>query len=214
MQIIMKKENLSNKFAYFEIEPEKDKILNFQKLFGNNNPVHLEIGSGRGEFLVQKAEQNPQVNFLAIELKNKRIKTIMRKLDLEIHKNVRVIRLFVDAAITNFISENTFAEIYIIHPDPWPKKRHNRRRLIQQDFIDVLYKILKPGGVIKISTDHSDYALWIADHFAIRKDFISIYKNGFSRETPANHIETFFEKKKKQEGFDPYFLEFTKKTKN
>ncbi|MCF7792722.1 MAG: tRNA (guanosine(46)-N7)-methyltransferase TrmB [Candidatus Cloacimonetes bacterium] len=203
-------EDLSKKFAYFEIEPEADKHLDFNQVFGNSNPVHLEIGSGRGEFLIQKARQNPDVNYLAIELKEKRIKTIMRKLDFEDHKNVRVIRLFVDSTVTEILAEESFEKIFIIHPDPWPKKRHNRRRIINQDFIDVLWKLLKPDGIVRLSTDHPDYAIWIVDHFSIRKDFGSLHENGFTKNAPEDHLETYFEKMKKAEGFPPFFMEYKK----
>ncbi len=203
-------EDMSRKFAFYEIVPKAGRILTLQEEFGNSQPVHLEIGSGRGEFLIGKAEQNPQINYLALELKSKRIKTILRKLDPEKNQNVRVIRLFVDANVTAILPEASFEMIYIIHPDPWPKKRHNRRRIINQDFIDVLWKLLKPNGKVRISTDHLDYADWIVKHFSIRRDFKSLYEDGFSKTAPADHLETFFEKKKKAEGFPPFFMEFRK----
>ncbi|RLC54238.1 MAG: tRNA (guanosine(46)-N7)-methyltransferase TrmB [Candidatus Cloacimonadota bacterium] len=207
----MKKEDLSNKFELFEVKPNPEQKLDFVKIFGNNNPVHLEIGSGRGEFLISKAMQNPDINYLAIELKEKRIKTILRQLDEEIHKNVKLIRLFVDEAVIGIIPQASLSMIYIIHPDPWPKKKHNRRRLIQQRFIDVLWQLLASNGKVFLSTDHSDYAAWIVDHFNRRNDFISIHEKGFSRTAPEDHIETHFEKMKKEEGFPPYFMAYRKK---
>jgi len=207
----MKKEDLSSKFELFEVKPNPEQKLDFVKIFGNNNPVHLEIGSGRGEFLLSKAKQNQNVNYLAIELKEKRIKTILRQLDDEIHKNVKLIRLFVDEAVTGIIPKNSLEKIFIIHPDPWPKTKHNRRRLIQQKFIDVLWELLAPDGEVFLSTDHSDYSDWIVEHFNQRNDFISIYEKGFSRTSPADHIETYFEKMKREEGFPPYFMIYHKK---
>jgi tRNA (guanine-N7-)-methyltransferase len=207
----MKMEDLSSKFEMFEINPDPGKKLNFEQIFRNNNPVHLEIGSGRGEFLLSKAKQNPDVNYMAIELKEKRIKTILRQLDEDTNKNVKLIRLFVDEAVIGIIPEGSLSKIYIIHPDPWPKTKHNRRRLIQQKFIDVLWQLLASKGEVFLSTDHSDYAAWIAEHFSQRNDFISIYDKGFSRTAPVDHIETYFEKMKKEEGFPPYFMTYHKK---
>ncbi len=207
----MKMEDLSSKFEKFEIKSNHGQKLNFEKIFGNDNPVHLEIGSGRGEFLLSKAEQNPDVNYLAIELKEKRIKTILRQLDEDIHKNVKLIRLFVDEAVIGIISEASLSKIYIIHPDPWPKTKHNRRRLIQQKFIDVLWQLLASNGKVFLSTDHSDYAAWIVEHFSQRSDFISIHEKGFTRTAPEDHIETYFEKMKKEEGYPPYFMAYHKK---
>ena len=201
-------DKLIEKSRYFQLELSAGQRLDFPAIFGNAHPVHLEIGSGRGEFLLKKAESNPEINFLALELKEKRIRTILRQLDPEIHQNVRLIRLFVNENVTDLIPAGSFQTIYIIHPDPWPKKRHNRRRLIQPKFIDVLHLLLQKEGIVKLSTDHEDYAGWIVRHFLERKDFSSIYKNGFTRITPSDHIETFFEKVKREEGFAPFYMEF------
>jgi tRNA (guanine-N7-)-methyltransferase len=198
------KEMLEESRKIFELKIEENEMLDFYKVFENNNPVHLEIGSGRGEFLLHKSVQHPEVNFLAIELKEKRIKTIIRQLDPKINKNVRVIKLFVDEKITDYVPEGSFQMIYIIHPDPWPKRKHHKNRLIQHDFIDVLRKILKPEGIVELSTDHEEYADWIIQHFLERKDFESAYNKGFTRDLGEEHIETFFEKKKREEEFEPF----------
>jgi tRNA (guanine-N7-)-methyltransferase len=206
----MKMEDLSKKREIFELETEPGNILEFSKVFGNSNPVHLEIGSGRGEYLLRKALEHPEINFLALELKEKRIKTILRKLEPGKTDNVRIIRFFVDEEVTQVIPAGSFEFIYIIHPDPWPKKRHNRRRLIQHKFIDVLHQLLRANGAIKFSTDHLDYAMWITLHFLERDDFSTIYKNGFTRTAPSDHVETYFEKLKREEGFPPFYMEYRK----
>jgi tRNA (guanine-N7-)-methyltransferase len=205
-------EELRKKRDFFQIEIVKGEIINFERLFGNSHPVHLEIGSGRGEFLIQKAEQNPQVNFFALELKEKRIKTILRKLDPQIHENVRLSRVLVDASITEYLEENSLEMIYIIHPDPWPKRKHFKNRIIQKEFITHLKKILKPKGEIFISTDHKEYAFWIMKQFNERNDFKSFYENGCTHISPKGHIETHFEKIKKQEGYKPFYMRFIKIT--
>ena len=203
-------DDLKKKRDFFELNLKLEIKFNFRKVDGNDNPVHLEIGSGRGEFLLHKSVQHPDVNFLAIELKEKRIKTIIRQLDTKINKNVRVARLFVDEKITDYIPEESFQMIYIIHPDPWPKRKHHKNRLIQHCFIDVLWRIMKPGGFIEISTDHKEYANWIVQHFRERKDFESVYDKGFTKNPEEEHIETFFEKKKREEGFEPFFMKYRK----
>ncbi|KQC08044.1 MAG: hypothetical protein APR54_05070 [Candidatus Cloacimonas sp. SDB] len=205
-------EELRIKREFFQIEIAKGEIINFGRLFGNGHPVHLEIGSGRGEFLIQKAEQNPQVNFFALELKEKRIKTILRKLDPQNHGNVKLSRVLVDASITEYIGENSLEMIYIIHPDPWPKRKHFKNRIIQKEFITHLKKILKPKGEIFISTDLKEYASWILKLFNERNDFKSYYENGYTHISPEGHFETHFEKKKKQEGYNPFYMRFIKMT--
>ena len=202
------KEILEESRRIFELQIEENKILDFQKVFGNGNPVHIEIGSGRGEFLLRIAQQNSDVNFIGIDLKEKRVKTIFRKLYQAKLKNVRIAKIFLDEESIKFLPSNSIEKIYLQHPDPWPKKRHFHRRIIQHNFIDIMHKMLMNNGIVDIATDHEDYAFWIVEHFAERKDFDSIYKKGFTRESEIGHIETYFEKKKKEEGFKPYFMKY------
>ena len=201
-------ENLREKRETFEIEITGN--INFQKIFGNKNPVHLEIGSGRGEFILEKARQNLQINFLGIDSKEKRIKTILRKLKKDINKNIKVAQSFIDAENIKFFPQNSVQQIYLIHPDPWPKRKHFSRRIIQNEFIDLLYKMLTNGGVVEIATDHKEYADWIVEHFFRRDEFVSLFEEGFSRETTKDHVETYFEMMKRAEGFAPYFMKFKK----
>ncbi len=202
------KELLQCKREIFELKIEAGKIFNFANIFGNNNPVHIEIGSGRGEFLLKKAEQNPQINFVGIDLKDKRIKTILRNLDEDRHKNVRLMRIFINNESISMIPSSSIEQIYLIYPDPWPKKKHFKRRIINQEFIDVLKKVLRPDGMIEISTDHEGYANWIVGHFQNRDDFVTKYESGFSRQKEENHIITYFENLKRLKGFEPYFMKF------
>lgn len=206
-------EDLSSKREIFEIKLKAGERLSWQELFGNSWPVHLEIGSGRGEFLIKKAEQLPQVNFLALELKEKRIRTILRKLDPEKHRNVRISRFFVDKNVKEFLQKKCFQQIYIIHPDPWPKRKHYKNRLIQTEFLSILWELLEDKGEVFISTDHPGYASWIIAHFQNSPLFGSLYQEGFTREKPLDHFETHFEVKKREEGFPPFYMKFVKNNK-
>lgn len=202
------KEILEESRSLFELHIKEKEIMDFQKVFGNKNPVHIEIGSGRGEFLLKIALQNPEINFIGIDLKEKRVKTIFRKLYKEKLKNVRIAKIFLNEENIKFIPPNSIEKIYLQHPDPWPKKKHFHRRIIQHKFIDILHKLLINGGIVDIATDHEDYAFWIVEHFKIRKDFTSIYKKRFTREPEKGHVETYFEKTKRAEGFEPYFMKY------
>ena len=203
-------QNLTFNRRYFEINVDNKNRLDFNELFGNFNEVYLEIGSGRGEFLIKQAENNSDINFLGIDLKEKRIKSILMKLNKSLHTNVKITRLYVDTNVTNWIPPDSIAKIYIIHPDPWPKRKHYHRRLIQSKFLDALYKILKENGIVQISTDHRGYAKWIQNIFEERNDYIPLWEDGFSYIAPNDHVETFFEQKKKKEGYPPIFLSYKK----
>lgn len=204
---------MEEKELNFLLSIKGEEKLDLAEIFGNDHPVHLEIGSGRGEFLIGKARQNQHINFLGIDLKEKRIRTILRKLDPDRDHNIRLLRIFVDHQLLKHIDKGSFERIYIMHPDPWPKRKHHKNRMIQQEFLQTLAEILKPAGLIDISTDHYEYALWIQKIFATASSFKSLYVQGFSREPDADHVVTHFEEKKIGEGFPPLFMKY-KRTEN
>lgn len=194
----------------FLLDVEEDVVLDFVKIFGNNNPVHIEIGSGKGEFISQKCRENREINIVGIELNPHRITSIMKKLDLEEDFNVKLLNHYVDKEITKVIKKHSIPVIYIQHPDPWPKRRHFKYRLINQDFIDALNLMITPGGRLEIATDHPGYSEWIIDHFSGREDFQSLFENGFTFEKQEGHIETYFEEVKRAEGYEPRFMFYKK----
>lgn len=201
-------QTVKDRYEFYFVEIKKR--LDFKDFFGNSAPVHIEIGAGRGEFIGKKAKQLPDVNFLAIELQIKRVRQILLKLDPQEINNVKVANMFIDQNITNLIPPKSIETIYIQHPDPWPKRKHHKNRLIQPEFIDALAKIIKPNGLVKIATDHPEYAQWIVKKFSESDKFESIFKNGFTKEPYDGHIETYFEEKKKEEGFLPIFMHYRK----
>ena len=146
-----------------------------------------------------------------MDVKEKRIKTIVRKLDEKLNANVRVIRMFIDSESIGFFAGERFERIYIMFPDPWPKRKHHRRRLINHNFIAILKNLLKPHGILEIVTDHSGYAQWITKHFKERDDFSPYYPNYFAREAEDDHIVTYFEEKMRALGFVPYYFKFVKR---
>jgi tRNA (guanine-N7-)-methyltransferase len=194
----------------FVIEVEEGKILDFNQIFNNNKPVHIEIGSGKGEFISQKSREMLDVNFIGIELNPHRITSILKKLDLEEDHNVKLLNHYVDKEISQVIPKYSIPVIYIQHPDPWPKRRHHKYRLINQDFIDALNLMLELGGRVEIATDHPEYSQWIIEHFDQRKDFVSLFEKGYTYEKQAGHIETYFEEIKRAEGFEPIFMFYQK----
>lgn len=200
-------EQRQNKYV---IEVEEGTSLDFATIFGNNNPVHLEIGSGKGEFITQKSRIHRDINFVGVELNTKGITSILKKLDLETDSNVRLLNHYVDKNISQIIPKFSLSVIYIQHPDPWPKRKHHKYRLINQDFIDSLQFLLKPNGTVEIATDHPEYSEWIIEHFRRRGDFLSLFDNDFTFEKQPGHIETYFEKVKRYEGFEPRFMFYKK----
>ena len=202
---------IEDKKEFFVIDIEPNKRLDFEDIFGNDHPICMEIGSGKGEFIAINSRFSPEQNFIGVEMKSKRIITTLKKLDPKKHKNVRLINIFIDSNVFTIIPPASIDEFIIYHLDPWPKKRHHKRRMFQPSFLDTLSLLLKKDGVIKISTDSLDYAEWIANLFENRNDFEAKYYSGYSYIIPEYHFTTYFDLLQAEQGYQPLFMLYKKR---
>ncbi|MCD6527913.1 MAG: tRNA (guanosine(46)-N7)-methyltransferase TrmB [Desulfuromonas sp.] len=138
-----------------------DQDLN--QLFPKIQPLALEIGCGVGDFIVQRAAQQPEMNFLAIDIYNKGCYKSCRRIDVSPVENVRVMRIEARYLFSRFGRPDLLSAIYINCPDPWPKKRHRDRRLVNQTFLTQMLHYLKPQGDLYFVTDVQDYAQQVAE---------------------------------------------------
>jgi tRNA (guanine-N7-)-methyltransferase len=141
---------------------QADWPLDWQGLMGRGAPLVVEIGFGNGLFLLQQAARNPDVNLVGIELSWRWVQHLAQRLDEAGLSYVRLLHGEAQVALQHLFDPNSIAEIFINFPDPWPKKRHHSRRLIQVGLIELLHDRLAPSGQVTIATDHADYATWIA----------------------------------------------------
>jgi tRNA (guanine-N7-)-methyltransferase len=146
----------------FIAEGQLSAPADFSRIFGNDQPLALEIGCGIGDFIVQLAEQNPQLNFLAVDIYNKGCYKTCRKIDQAALANVRVMRIEARYLLARYLPLESLAAVYINCPDPWPKKRHRQRRLVNRDFLQTALHYLRPGGDFFFTTDFADYAVQVA----------------------------------------------------
>lgn len=199
---------------YFVIDAPRDgdgKLLPLDPdaLFPSVQPLYLEIGCGKGEFISRYSIAHPEINILGLEAADKRIVNTLKKLNPTANPNVRLIRLFVDSSLSCLIPAKSVSGIFIQHPDPWPKRRHHRRRLIQREFLDALVSIMKPDAEVQISTDHKGYASWILEEFVAHPGFISVFDDLLRHTSPfEQHITTWFEAEQRRQGFNPQFMLF------
>ena len=131
--------------------------LEWSSVFGNEGPVEIEIGSGKGTFLVESALARSDVNFLAVEYAAdyaEHVRDRVRRRDL---RNVRVVRAEAGRFFARHVSEGSVRRIHVYFPDPWPKKRHHKRRLVNAEFGAMAARALEPGGEIRFVTDHAQY---------------------------------------------------------
>lgn len=127
------------------------------KEFGRTAPLALEIGCGTGHFILDRAKQQPENDFLAIDIYNKGCLKTCRKLDADDLGNVRVLRIEARELLVNFIRPAGLQAIYINCPDPWPKLRHRERRLVNLNFLTLVLHRLAPDGDLYFSSDQRDY---------------------------------------------------------
>lgn len=125
--------------------------------FGNNNPIHLELGCGRGQFLTRKCEQHPDINHIAVDLKDEVLVYALRKVQASEKdiKNARIVALNI-SFIADLFDKDEIDKIYINFCNPWPKDRHNKRRLTHTRFLSEYKKFLKKGSQIWFKTDDKD----------------------------------------------------------
>ncbi|HPY41872.1 MAG TPA: tRNA (guanosine(46)-N7)-methyltransferase TrmB, partial [Thiolinea sp.] len=153
-------------------------LLDFQAIFANQAPVILEIGFGNGESLAQMAVASPDHNFLGIEVHTPGVGHLLHLIEKHQLNNMRVMNTDAVEIIQQRIPAASLARVQIYFPDPWHKKRHNKRRIIQSDFVSLLATRLKTGGLLHLATDWQDYAESMAEVLQASQDFVSLNPNG------------------------------------
>jgi tRNA (guanine-N7-)-methyltransferase len=140
------------------LKPEDlDGKIDFVQIFGRKGPVHIEIGTGRATFLLNQAMTQPEVNFLGIEWARKYYRYAVDRIGRWALKNVRIIRTDAAHFLTAFLPDNSIECFHIYFPDPWPKKRHHKRRFLTPVNLEQLLRCLISIGTIRIATDHAQY---------------------------------------------------------
>jgi len=131
--------------------------IDFVRIFGRPTPVNIEIGSGKGTFLLNQARANPGDNFLGIEWASRYYRLAVDRIGRWNITNVRIIRTEAASFIADFVTDNSVDCFHIYFPDPWPKKRHHKRRFIYPDNLENLIRCMKTNGQLRIATDHAEY---------------------------------------------------------
>ena len=131
--------------------------IDWAQMFGNDHPIELEIGMGKGTFITDQAKARPHVNFFGIEWANWFWRYASDRLRRNECTNVRTIRAEAGFFLREFVPPHSLSVLHIYFPDPWPKAKHNRRRLIQPPFLHLAQRVLIPEGQLRIVTDHKNY---------------------------------------------------------
>jgi len=181
------------------------KPISWREIFGNDNPVELEIGMGKGTFLKDQAKARPEVNFFGIEWANWYWKYASDRLRRNACTNARTVRAEAGFFLREFIADASISVLHIYFPDPWPKARHQKRRLVQDAFMPVVERILVPGGRLQVVTDHEEYFQQI--EAVVKKSNLKIVEyNQPGSAGEGEFVGTNFERKYKREGRPFYAL--------
>lgn len=179
-------------------------------LFQNNHPLKLEIGFGNGNFLIDMAIREPHSNFIGMDFYHKGIRKIITRMDRLHLKNIRVAYGDASQKIPILFGKGDLSEVFINFPDPWPKKRHHKRRLIKPQFVETLASKLAPQGKVRIATDFASYAQEILEVMQADTQFYNPHEEkGYLHE--RNDIpKTKYEKSFLNAGKKIYYFEFSK----
>jgi len=184
--------------AYNELAPHwcipfENKKLNFVDIFGNTNPIVIEIGFGMGDATVAIAEANPDVNYLGIEVHTPGVGKVLSEIKRRNLKNLYLIEYDALEVLNEMIGDNSVNGFHIFFPDPWPKKRHHKRRMLQRPRTNLFTQKLAPGGYLYFVTDIVEYAEFALEELNLTDGLKNKY-DGFAEPQPWR-AQTKFERK-------------------
>lgn len=180
--------------------------LDIMNLFGRAAPTILEIGFGMGDSLATMAMANPGMNYIGIEVHRPGIGALLATMEEKSINNIRILCHDAVEVLGLSIPDQSLDAIHIFFPDPWPKKRHHKRRLIQTNFIKLMSQKLRPHGALHIATDWENYAQWIEELMNASPAFSRLPAN-----TPHQRPATKFEKRGLKLGHAVWDLIYTRK---
>ncbi len=173
----------------------RDRPLDLEALFGNDRPVYLEIGFGNGESLAAMARDNPRRNYIGIEVHTPGVGHLLMRLQEYGCENVRICRHDAVEVLRDMIPEQALAGVYLFFPDPWHKKRHHKRRIVQPAFVDLLARRIRSGGFFHAATDWEDYAQHMLAVLSASREFRNTASGGDFVPRPEGRPLTRFEQR-------------------
>jgi tRNA (guanine-N7-)-methyltransferase len=191
-----------------------NEAFDFRTVFGRTSPVVLEIGFGDGETLVQQAAENPDKNYLGIEVHEPGVGHCLLKARDAGIGNLRLVTHDAIDVLTHQVPSASLSRVNLYFPDPWPKKRHHKRRIIQDGFLRMIADRLTEGGTLNIATDWADYAAHIDELFSGSEYFTCTERREHRGERPLDRPRTKFERRGLKRGYAIWDWCFSKSANN
>ena len=174
-------------------------------------PLVVEIGFGRGEFLLELAQRAPEQAFVGVEVSYKRALKMARRLARQEITNIALVEGRAEEVLRDALADASVACFWLNFPDPWPKKRHARRRFVQPDSLALLARRLVTGGLLRIATDDPDYAAWIDAHLAAVPELENCYAPDRWRPAVSDRAATAYELEWRALGRSFHFFEYARR---
>jgi tRNA (guanine-N7-)-methyltransferase len=185
-------------------------LLDMPQLFGRNAPLTLEIGFGDGRSLLNLAKQNPQQDYIGIEVYRTGIAKLLTGIKNSNLTNIRIFCADAIEVLTHCIPDNCLQEVQLYFPDPWPKARHHKRRIVQSDFVALVAKKLLTTGTLHMATDWEEYAFHMLEVMEQQKDWYNSANKGNFAPRPITRPLTKFEQRGQLLGHGTWDLIFHK----
>ncbi|MGB2986188.1 MAG: tRNA (guanosine(46)-N7)-methyltransferase TrmB [Phycisphaerae bacterium] len=191
--------------------PLEDEVVDPMAWFESPGPFEIEIGCGKGGFLLSRAKTNPHIRLLGIEWANKYFRHCADRMARWRIGNVRVMRTDAKYFVMHHLPPACVSALHLYHPDPWPKKRHHKRRLVQPDFVEAAVRVLGPGGTWLIQSDHEEYFGTIRDLLNQRSELTTISPEDTGVDTQPDWAGTNYEVKYSKEGRTIYRIAYARR---
>lgn len=185
-------------------------MVNFSELFGNDNPVVLEIGFGMGKSLVEMAKNAPELNFVGIEVHRPGVGACVALAKEEGVDNLKVYEHDAIEILADCIPDGSLSTVQLFFPDPWHKKKHHKRRIVQPEFVETIRQKLKVGGVFHMATDWENYAECMLDDMRASPGYKNLSETNDYVPRPDNRPLTKFEQRGHRLGHGVWDLQFSK----
>lgn len=182
-----------------------EKMRSLEEILQDSKPLDIEIGFGRGQFIVEKAKQYKDINFIGFEVKKGLVDYTVSLIEKNALSNIYVEKSFANISIPNKITNESVRYIYVNFPDPWWKRKHKKRRILQTDYIKRFYNALQTNGVIYVRTDVKEYSDFVRKNFSQFPEFVEI-----DHDIISDNIHSNRESRCLEEGLDVYYLAFKK----
>lgn len=187
------KDALTNESAHYMLPTETR--VDWEKIFPHNKPLTLEIGFGMGHALLENARSYPNAHFVGIEVYRPAIGAVLAELKAQKIDNVRIFYGDAVEILNRCIPDNSFDAVHIFFPDPWPKRRHHKRRLIQTHFVQLLIQKLKHAGKLHLATDWEEYAIHMEQVLSPLETLKNTAKEGLFSNDRENRPLTKYEQR-------------------